>query len=97
MSSWWVTTELDEFGGFQRDWYGPYSTEADAENFALVTTKQGREMVAETVFGPAGREGTRFAEFVRGRRYGSGGSGWFAVKPAPTIKIPANANSSAPH
>ena len=96
MSNWWVTTELDEFGGFQRDWYGPYLTESDADKIALPLSKQGRELVVETVFGPAGRDGTRFSEFVRGKRFVSGASGWFAVKPSPTIKIPASANGHYP-
>jgi hypothetical protein len=96
MSSWWITTELDEFGGFQRDWYGPYSTEADAENAASPLSKRGPDCVAEVVFGPAGRDGTRFAEFVRGQRYASGGSGWFAVKPSLKIQIPSSASGKYP-
>ena len=96
MSNWWVTTELDEFGGFQRDWYGPYPSEVDAETIALTLSKSGRELVAETVFGLAGRDGTRFAEFVRGKRFVSGSSGWFAVKPAAAIKIPVSANGNFP-
>lgn len=96
MSSWWVTTELDEFGGFHRDWYGPYSSEADAHDVSLALSKQRQELVSETVFGVAGKNGTRFAEFVRGRRFQSGGSGWFAVKPPATIPIPASANGHYP-
>ena len=95
MSSWWVTTELDEFGGFQRDWYGPYPAEAEAEKSAMTLSKT-QELVAETIFGVAGRDGERFAEFVKGRRYTSGGSGWFTVKPAPKIKIPTTANGHYP-
>ena len=96
MSTWWVTTELDEFGGFQRDWYGPYPSERDAENAALPLSKQGRDLVAEIVFGVAGRDGARFGEFVRGQRFASGASGWFAVKPSVKIQIPASANGRYP-
>jgi hypothetical protein len=96
VSNWWVTTELDEFGGFQRDWYGPFPSEGEAEKVALPLSKQGKELVAETVFGIAGRDGTRFAEFVRGRRYTSGASGWFTVKPSPKVKIPSSANGHYP-
>ena len=91
MSSWWVTTELDEFGGFQREWYGPYATEGDAESGALSLAKRGQELVAETVFGIAGRDGTRFSEFVKGQKYASGASGWVAGKPSLKIKIPTTA------
>ena len=96
ISSWWVTTELDEFGGFQREWYGPYPTESEADNAALPLSKHVRDLVAETVFGVAGRDGTRFAEFVRGQRFLSGASGWFAVKPSPKILIPASASGRYP-
>ena len=96
MSSWWVTSELDEFGGFQRDWYGPYSTEIEAENAALQLAKRGQELVAETVFGIAGRDGVRFAEFVKGQRFLPGASGWFVVKPSSKVQIPASAKGHYP-
>ena len=95
MSAWWVTTELDEFGGFQREWFGPYISEAEAEKIAVPLSKK-HELIAETVFGVAGRDGTRFAEFVRGQRYTSGASGWFNVKPSPQVKIPSTANGHYP-
>ena len=96
MSSWWVTTELDEFGGFLREWFGPYASEGEADQVALSLTKQGRDQVAETVLGVAGRDGTRFAEFVRGKRHASGASGWFPVKPSPKVQIPATAKGNFP-
>jgi len=96
MSNWWVTTELDEFGGFQREWYGPYAAESEAETAALLLSKPRIDLVAETVFGVVGRDGTRFAEFVKGLRYTSGASGWFAVKPASRIQIPASAKGHYP-
>ena len=96
MSNWWVTTELDEFGGFQRDWYGPYPSESDAETTALQLARRGQELVAETVFGIAGRDGTRFSEFVKGQKFVAGASGWFVVKPPPKIQIPAAAKGNYP-
>ncbi len=91
MSSWWITTESDEFGGFQRDWYGPVAAKSDAERIALTISKQARELVAGTAFGAVGREGTRFAEFVTEQRFAFGASGWFAVKPSTAVTVSASA------
>ena len=96
MSSWWVTTELDEFGGFQRDWYGPYAAESEAEIVATKLSKGSQQIVAETVLGICGRDGTRFAEFVKGQRFTPGASGWFVAKPSLKAMIPATANGRYP-
>ena len=78
------------------DWFGPSSSEGEANQVALSLTKQGRDLVAGTVFVIAGRDRTRFADFVRGKRFTSVASGWLSVKLSPKVQIPATAKGNFP-
>jgi hypothetical protein len=84
----WVHTE--DAHGTRPGWYGPYSSQARAEEEAESRTAPftGTYEFAEVVCGHTGERARRVCEYLQGGRHHPGGSGWRSPEPATEINIP---------